>query len=411
MGITSIVFIVILALCVVFDTLLGLIRGRNRSLLRLGLVALSAMLSFIIYKPITDAVINAEFGEFSINGLILETLANSDTPLPDSIYNFVFAFAEIILGVFVFVLVFLAIKFLTWIIAFPILKIFVHREEKKNAGLGALVGFAQGLLVAIIVCGTLSGFVVEANKLTAIKIDGEQMLELPSELGIQEYVDSPTAKVLNATGGWIFDIVSTTTDASGRKVSVSSICNTATTLLNVTNEITNAYSSMDNVGNSDGETNVEALKNMGDAFINVGTAIEELDEDSRVLVNDLIDDVKEIAATALGELPPELETMIDSIDAEEIKIKSAGEALNAMVKYVEDGYANDGTAPNLTQEDVDDIVNGIADNMFLLDMLGGNNATLLEVDDLNADKFNTAIENANLTQEEKDILRNIFSLN
>ena len=410
MGTTSIVFIVILALCVVTDTLLGLIRGRNRSLLRLGLVALSAIISLLVYKPITSAVINANFGEFSINELMLETLANSDTPLPESIYNFVFALAEIVLGVFVFVAVFLAIKFLTWLIAFPILKIFVRCEEKKNVGLGALVGFAQGLLVAIIICGLFSGFLIEGTKLTAIKLDGEPVFEISDETGIQEYVNSPTAKFFDVTGGWVFDIVSSTTDASDRKVSITSICNTAATLLNVTNEITNAYVSLDSITNADGEMSVESLKGIGDAFINVGTAIEELDGDSKVLVNDLINDVKEVAATALGELPPELETLIDNIDVEELKIKSAGEALNAMVKYVEDGYANDGTAPNLTQEDVDDIVNGIADNMFLLDMLGTTDTALIEVDDLNADKFETAIQNTNLAEEDVETLYNLFGL-
>lgn len=411
MGITSIAFISILALCVVVDTLLGLIRGRNRSLLRLALVVVSAIISLLVYKPITNAIINANFGEFSINELMLETLANSDTPLPESIYNFVFALSQIVLGVFVFILVFLAVKFLTWLIAFPILKIFVPCEEQKNRGLGALVGFAQGLLVAIIVCGCVSGFLVEGTKVTAMKLDGEQVFELPDELGIQEYAGSPTAKFFDATGGWIFDIVSTTTDASGRKVSITSIGNTAITLLNVTNEMTNAYTNLETLGNSADGAKSESLKNIGDAFINVGTAIEELDEDSKILVNDLINDVKDVAATALGEIPPELETLIDNIDVEEVKIKSAGEALNAMAKYVEDGYANNGIAPNLTQEDADDIVNGIADNMFLLDLLGTKDITLLDVDDLNADKFKTAIENANLTQEEMDMLRNMFDLN
>ena len=399
MGIMTIFFVAILAFYIITDTLLGLIRGRNRSLLRLGLVAFSAVISLLLHKSITNLIMDVNFGEGSINQLIYETLANSDTPLPDSIANFAFALVEIVLGVFVFVLLFLAVKFITWLVAFPIIKIFVRSEEKKNRGLGALIGAAQGLLTAIIVCGCLSGVVVEANKVTDIKIDGEQMIVLPDELGIQKYASSPLAKGFDVAGGWVFDIVSTTTDDSGRKVSISSICNTASTLLSVTEEITSAYSSLDSAGG----TTTDSIKNVADAFINVGTAIENLDDDSKVLVNDLISDVKEIAANALGELPPELETVIDNIDVEEIKIKSAGEALGSIAKYVEEG--------EVTQDDINNIVNGIADNMFVLEMLGVEDASLIEVDGPDADKFITAIENADLTQEDMLKLYSLFGLN
>lgn len=399
MGIMTIFFVAIMAFYIITDTLLGLIRGRNRSLLRLGLVAFSAVISLLLHKSITNLIMDVNFGEGSINQLIYETLANSDTPLPDSIANFAFALVEIVLGVFVFVLLFLAVKFITWLVAFPIIKIFVRSEEKKNRGLGALIGAAQGLLTAIIVCGCLSGVVVEANKVTDIKIDGEQMIVLPDELGIQKYASSPLAKGFDMAGGWVFDIVSTTTDDSGRKVSISSICNTASTLLNVTEEITSAYSSLDSAGG----TTTDSIKNVADAFINVGTAIENLDDDSKVLVNDLISDVKEIAANALGELPPELETVIDNIDVEEIKIKSAGEALGSIAKYVEEG--------EVTQDDINNIVNGIADNMFVLEMLGVEDASLIEVDGPDADKFITAIENADLTQEDMLKLYSLFGLN
>ncbi len=407
MGIVSTVFILILAACAVIGTLLGMFRGLNRSALRLGLVALSLVISFLVYAPITKAMINFNVGGFTINGYINELFANMDA-VPESFLSLVFSLVQILTGIIIFVLVFLAFKFLTWLVAFPILKIFVHREKKKNLLLGALIGLLQGVLVAVIICAPISGIISESEKIANIEIDGNTLVDLPEEINVNEYTDSAVAKFLDTTGGWVFDIVSTTTDSAGRKVSITSVCNTATALISVTNDITNAYSSLDN---PEGEMSVETMKNVGDAFISVGTAIEELDDDSKVLVNDLISDVKDIASSALGELPPELETMIDNIDVEELKIKSAGEALNAMAKYVEDGYANDGTAPNLTQEDVDDIVNGIADNMFILDMLGTNDMTLMEIDDVNADKFKTAIDNANLTQEEMDTLLSIFGLN
>ena len=395
----STAIVVFSGLCVLVDTLLGILRGRNRSLLRLGLVVLSAAIAFFAYKPITNIILGIQLDGYSISGTILEMLTDSAINIPESLLNLVIALIQIILGIFVFILTFGVIKFLTWLIVFPILKIFVRPEEKKNRGIGALVGFAQGLLVAIIICGCLCGFLAEGKKIANTKIGEEKLVEIPDNL----QMDSPVISFFNVSGGWVFDIVSTTTDPAGRTVSIASICNTAETLLSVTNDITNAYSSLDNLADSEGEMTVETMKNVGDALINVGTAIEELDDDSKALVSDLISDVKDIASSSLGEIPPELETMIDSIDVEDIKIKSAGEALNAIAKYVEEG--------SVTQEDVDDIVNGIADNMFLVDMLGAGDMTLIDVDDLNEESFKTAIENAGLTQEEMDALLAIFGLN
>ena len=409
MGIVSTAFVIILAVCAVFGTLLGMLRGLNRAALRFGLVVLSLVISLLIYAPITKAMLGFNLGGFTVEGYVNELFANMGS-VPESFLGLVFSLVQILIGIIIFVLVFLALGFLTWLIAFPILKIFVRREKKKNLLLGALIGLVQGILVAVIICAPISGLLVESEKIANIEIDGNTLIDLPEEIGVTEYTDSAVMKLLDTTGGWVFDIVSTTTDSEGRKVSITSVCNTATTLMSVTDDITNAYSSLDSLANSEGEMNTDTLKDVGNAFISVGDAIEGLDEDSKELVNDLIDDVKDIASSALGELPPELETMIDSIDVEQIKIKSAGEALNAIVKYVEEGYANGGTPPEITQADVEDIVNGIADNMFLLDVLG-DDITLIEIDDLNADKFKSTIENANLTQEEIDVLLGVFGLN
>ena len=150
-------------------------------------------------------------------------------------------------------------------------------------------------------------------------------------------------------------------------------------------------------------SSTESIKEIGDAFVTVGTAIENLDDDSKQLVGELLDTAKDLVVSEYGELPYELEAVFDSINVNNLKIKSAGEALNAIAKYAEEG--------TVTQDDVNDIVNGLADNMFILDMLGVDGESLLEVDDVNADMFKTAIESTNLTQEEINILKNIFGLN
>ena len=397
MIVASIIFVSVL--CILIDTLLGVIRGRNRSFLRLGLVVASALVSLLIYRPITNAIMNVQFDGYSISTTVIEALTNSATSIPETILNLIIALAQIIIGVIVFIGVFSLIKFLTWLVVFPICKIFVRPEEKKNRGLGALIGAVQGLFVAVVICGCLSGFIVEGTRIAQMEVGGEKFVELPEKAGVEGYATSPVAKFFDVTGGWVFDIVSTTTDASGMKVSISSISDAAAAIVNVSTEIADAFTTLENTDTS----SPESMKEIGNAFITVGTAIEELDDESKQLVTELIDGAKDMVVSEFGELPPEFEAVFDSIDVEEIKIKSAGEALNALAKYAEDG--------TVTQDDIDDIVSGIADNMFIIDMFATSGETLLEVSDADVQMFETAIANANLTQEDITTLKTLFGLN
>ena len=105
---------------------------------------------------------------------------------------------------------------------------------------------------------------------------------------------------------------------------------------------------------------------------------------------------------------------IENIDINNLSLKSTGEALQGISSYIEkttDGFENYGE--EVTQSEVSSIVNGLADNSFILDMLAdkeGNVQTMLEVSTENQDKFESAINLANVDETTKDNLRKLFGL-
>ena len=84
--------------------------------------------------------------------------------------------------------------------------------------------------------------------------------------------------------------------------------------------------------------------------------------------------------------------------------------MQGMASYI--GGMEDETAPELTQEDANKIVNGIAKNTFVLDLLEGEEGVpqLLPVEDEQKELFVNAIESSELDQEYKDKLMAFFGL-
>ena len=87
--------------------------------------------------------------------------------------------------------------------------------------------------------------------------------------------------------------------------------------------------------------------------------------------------------------------------------------MTGIASYIEKTDESLGSLETVTQKEVDDIVNGIAANGFILDLLTseGEAPTLIEVDGENADLFENAISDSSLSAEDKDVLRTIFGLN
>ena len=107
------------------STLLGLLRGRNRALLRLILVLVSAVASIFLIGVFTPLILNIKIQGQPIKEAINSAFNSGETQLPEKLQQVIFALIEIIIGVAVFFLTFFLLRFITWALFYPILKIFV----------------------------------------------------------------------------------------------------------------------------------------------------------------------------------------------------------------------------------------------------------------------------------------------
>ena len=402
------------ALCLFFGLILGLMRGRNRSVLRLLLVVASAFASVMFKDKVVEIIMNYEYQGKTINALLSELLTSGDVAIPESIQSILFTLIEIIVGVVVFFILFFLLKFITWLILYPILKIFIRRGKRKHVFTGGFFGLIQGAVVAFVVCVPLTGLVGQVNQISNIKIQGEKLFTIPEEIGIVEYVNSEPAKVYSQIGGWFYDMVTSKTDVNGNNISISDTCDVITTIAGIADTFSSISSDLSAITseNITPQEQVDTIKKVGNSLIEIGNSVNSLNQDSKAMVQELINGVKEMAAGETGELPPEVENALNNLDVNNLKLDSAGEALNGIASYIEKTSDEFENSEPVTQEEVDMIVFGIADNTYILDIIAGENEApqIVEIDEENKAKFEASINAANASEEDKQTIRKLFGL-
>lgn len=396
-----------------FGALFGRMRGRNRAILRLALIVLSVVLAILLRGVIVDTIMGINVGD----GTIKESMSSAfGKDLPESMQSLIFALIEIMIGLVAFFILFIMLQFVTWILVFPILKIFVKKGENKRKGAGALVGLAQGLVIAFVICAPLTGILVQVNKLASIEMNGEPLVPLPEELGISEFVNSAPGKVYNATGGWFFNVVSSTKDEDGNKVSIDDTCDIVVTVVGIADTVTGLAESMEAMTAEDAtpQDRINALRAMGDSLEKIGSSVDGLSKDAKNMIDGLIDSVKDmITSGGNGDVPPALENALNNFKVDDLKLASAGRAMKGIASYIE--TVELGGTGEVTQKDINNIVNGLADNKLILDIIssasdGNNVSALIEIEQSYADGFNTAISNTSLDADDKALLRQLFGL-
>ena len=159
---------------------------------------------------------------------------------------------------------------------------------------------------------------------------------------------------------------------------------------------------------------VDTMKSVGDSLVEIGNSLENLSSDAQAIVNDLVSSVKEMITEGSGEtLPPEIEELFNDFKVEDLKLASAGHALNGIASYIEKTSDEFETTEPVTQEDVNNIVNGLADNTFIVDLIAGDGESapqIVEVSDENKALFENAVNNTALDEEKKNTLREMFGI-
>ena len=413
MGYISIAILTITCLFILSGTLFGFIRGRNRSLLRLGLIIVSAIVAFFVRDVIVNAIMNISIEEITIREHIISFL-NTESDLPQAIQSLAMTLIEIIAGIAIFLLSFFILKFITLIVVYPILKIFVKKESIVHSWQGIVIGFVQGCLIAFIVCVPLTGMLTQANALSQLTYQGEKLIDIPSEIGLEKYTESTPCAVYSFTGKWFYTALSTKKNDEGKKVSIDDTCDIAATVIEAADTmttLTNNLKSIDmNVATP--QEKVDTMKKLGNGLIELNNSMDQLSEDAKIIVKDVLEDAKSMFADEDGNIPEEVSNLIDNINIDDLKLDSTGLALNGIATYIEKTSDEIENTEPVTQDDIDYIVNGLADNTFIIDMLSEDESTtIINVSDSDKEMFEVAIENSSLSEEYKNKLNQIMGLN
>lgn len=414
MDLATLIVLGFTAAAIIFGALFGLMRGRNRAILRLVLIVLSVILAVVLKDVLASAIMDFKIDGTSINEMISEELMKSGEKLPEQIQDLIFTLVEIVIGLVVFFLLFIVIRLISWMIIFPIAKIFVHKGEKKRALWGGLIGALQGVVIALVICAPASGIMTQLDKLSEMKVDGKEMIELPEEIGIQGYVDSTACKVYNTAGGWFFDMISTAEDENGNKISIEDTCDIVNTVAGLADTVTDLTDSLDSMSvAATPQEQVTSIKNVGNSLIEIGNSINGLSGDAKNVVQNVMDSVKDMVAPEGEEIDDALASALDNLDINSLDLVSVGEAMNGIASYIEktsDEFEN--TEP-VTQEEINDIVNGFANNTFILDIIVSDSSDvpqIIDADDDMKSMFETAVESTSISDEYKESLRKLLGL-
>ena len=439
--------------CVLIGGLLGLVRGQNRSILRLILVLASAVVAFMMRETLVDMILGLEVQGQPLSAVINEALL-SGASLPQQLVNFINMIIEILITTIVFIIVFGALSFVTWLILFQILKIFVRPSKKgKKAGVGLLIGIVQGLVVAFLFCVPITGFIGQFAKisdtlvsitfepeeaavetissdLSLLSSDGEQyvitlegegneggeqgdmegmMSDIQNVLGdtLKKITESPVVKFYNSIGDWYFGMLTTVEDANGNKVTLEETTNVLVVVSSLTVDVFQIEDTIKDLVDPEADPSAK-LSAVGDVLVKIGTTVDKLGENGERMFDELLDGVKELLIPEDEEMSPEVENAINNLKVENLKLESVGNAFHALSNYV-DNVEDPEEEVHITEEDAEAIVVALHENTFILDMIG--ESQIVEIDSTDKETFTQAIEGIEgITAEEKEKLYNLFNL-
>lgn len=392
MGTITIVMIALTAVALVFGTLFGLKRGRNRSIVRLILILGSIVGAIFLREPVIEFLTELDVVQELLNSLASE--------MPSGFQYYMLVLVGIILNILVYFILFFLLRLVSWLILYPIIKIFVKTEIDKKRGAGALIGLIQGIVIAFAVLVPLNGMAVQFDRLTKVDISmfsgqsgsgGEQTgaeqksegfsLEIFEEVGLGEYADSELSKVYNAIGGWYFDMLSSVQITEDVKIDFSDVCDVTIGLVGImssTTEIGEGFE-MINDGTATPVQKEQKLNEVGSSFSQIGKTINQMNKGSKLLLNYILDSL------AQGEEGFD-------ISLEDLDFTSMGKAFTSLGNYYKNG--------EVTANEAKDIVDGLVYNWSIIEPMLGSQI-IINMEGNSEQNFIVALEQVEQSQKTK----------
>ncbi len=401
MGIISIIVIALTAIALVFGTLYGFKRARNRSILRLVLILGCVAGAIFLRAPLIEFLMETNLAKDLLQSLTKEK--------PEGFQMFMLVLTGVVLNVLVYFIIFFVLRLISWLIIYPIFKIFIKTEVDRKRGWGALIGLVQGVVIAFAVLVPLNGLAVQLDRLSQVKIEmpadqgggaGEQAgqnpnankgfsLAIPEGLGLSEYVNSDFSKMFGTIGGWYFDMITTVQVTKDIALNFNDACDMTISMAGVmasTNEINKGIDSIKS-GTATDKDKEDLLKTAGSTLSEVGENIDSMKEQAKELLKIIVEKFGSGEGEGLN------------INLDEVDFSSLGKTFTSLGNYYENG--------RVTLEEAKNVVDGIVDNWSIIQPMISS-GTLIDMNGESEEHFKTALEQ--VEESQKKTIMEIFGI-
>lgn len=419
---------VITGIALGFSVLMGLVRGSRRATLRLVLVLICAVATFCLKNFLADILLNTTV---TIDGAATTIQDYIVTALPEEMQELgatiVIPLVRVIVGVVIFLLLFWVLKLVSWIILYPICKLFVKKGEKKHAGFGALIGLVQGVVIALCFCVPLSGMVFQVNRVIPMveQLTSDTMSVEESgsgESSSDELIPEEVSQLLNGyeetiignfygkTCQPLFDFICgvkvEAEDGTSRNVTLSGQIDALDAMLKIVNEFSETTELLEDIDFS----NLNSFSDLKEAFGKLDSITADLPDEAKSTINAVVSaaidmvPVPDDAEDSVKSLISSVKDVVKETDFTEIKFTQELEIIEDLAATIEKGE-------EITVEDISETINSVSESALIVPILEGVDVDL-ELPDATKNQLEEVFAELpeDTNQETVDVLRKLLGL-
>lgn len=356
-----------LAVFLFFGLLFGLHRGVKRSILRTVLILLCAVAAYFLSPTVIETLWQLDFDGQTMEEMLLSSFPEEMAGLSDQLVPVINA----LLGLVIYLLIFIVLRFVSWLIVFPICKIFVKKDN--NPAVRRLGGMVAGLISGAIVCYILVmpivGLTDTVLKICDIEIDGQSVSDsLTEELGdavdLNAMREEPIFGVYRTIGMFYYDLLTTTKTADGKEVKLNTQMDAVVTGASIVGEVMKITDV-----NIDGELTSENVGEIQEVLRN----IEQIKKDAS---SETIDAITELITSLAESVIPEEERENFPIDLENFDLASVDFANEADLIGDLLTLSDESEEAEISQTTVDSMVKHLAKSDIIFPILSSQEEAL-----------------------------------
>ena len=432
------IMLVLIIVPLVIGMLLGMLRGSRRAALRLVLVLLCVVAAFCLRGVVTNAVLSMPVDGQTLEQAIISQLPEDAAQLGDNLMPIV----RLLVTVVLFLSLFFVIKFISWVIIYPLCKLFVKKARikkdgtrgKKHALIGGVIGLVQGAAVAVVLCFVFNGLLVHmGNLMESVDVLQQSsnggtnasivMTEENAENGgsgtengglsadmftvFNDYKQSGISQTINKIGGdKAFNMVASVKTEDGKTLTLTGQLDAINAMVKMVKELVSLNNKLNEMSDQlKGGLNGDITSAITDVFNALDDICVNMTDESKETVNGIVQ-------TLAGNLDIGVEVDMSVLDFTTISFKNEGQVITSLTEYKDKDFS-EMTAEQAEQE-AKEIVNLVMESNIILPMLSANSDFTVGLTDVNHDLAAGVIEDLErdetADQKKVDMLKKFFGL-